>query len=246
MSASSSPTLAPLTPSAQARFIATVDLPTPPFPEATAITCLTPGSIWSGRRPLEAERTLAVIFKSTAVTPGRSPTSFLAMVWKRSRTGQAGVVSSNVKLTFPSPPMTRSWIAASTPRICSEVGGPSGPLLSTEDHRRAHGEHPEQHQERHHDRARAGSGDNGLSRGPPDTHLPPPCHQRRGDADEREHPQREPYQRPARRAGGDDCDEERNQQDELEDREIPIRLMEAAQRECRLRTVPGHQRHQGG
>ena len=44
MSASSSPTLSPLCASATARFTATVDLPTPPLPEATAITAFTSGS----------------------------------------------------------------------------------------------------------------------------------------------------------------------------------------------------------
>src|ERR1700694_2841070 len=77
------------------------------------------------------------------------------MVWKRSRTGQAGVVSSKVKLTRPSAPITRSlimprlttsrprsgsWIAESTARISAELGG----LLGTEDHRRAQREHTDQ------------------------------------------------------------------------------------------------------
>src|SRR5262245_8266044 len=44
MSASISPTLWPAMCSASARLAATVDLPTPPFPLATAITCFTPGS----------------------------------------------------------------------------------------------------------------------------------------------------------------------------------------------------------
>src|SRR6266851_1993516 len=186
MSASSSPTFAPLMPSAHARLIATVDLPTPPFPDATAIACLTPGMTWFGCRRLKAERTLAVIFKSTAVTPGRSPTSLLAIVWKRSRTGQAGVVSSNVKLTRPSPAMTRSliiprlttsrprsgsWIADSTVRTCSELGGP---LLSTEDHRRAQCEHAEQNEDRDHQRVGARARDDGRSaRGKSsDAHVP--------------------------------------------------------------------------
>src|ERR1700682_6216414 len=157
MSASSSPTLAPLRLKAQARLMATVDFPTPPFPEATAIACLTPGMTWFGCGRLKADRTLAVIFRSTAVTPGRSPTSLLAIVWKRSRTGQAGVVSSKVKLTRPSAPMTRSlimprlttsrprsgsWIADRTDRTWSELGG--AVLLSTEDHRCAQRQHPEQ------------------------------------------------------------------------------------------------------
>src|SRR3981189_3748152 len=169
MSASSSPTLAPLTPNAHARLIATVDLPTPPLPEATAITCLTPGNIWSGRRPLKAGRTLAVILRSTAVTPGRSPPRLLAMDWKRSRTGQAGVVSSNVKLTFPSAPMTRSlimprlttsrprsgsWMADRTASTWSEVGGV---LLGTEDHRRSQRKHSYQDDGGHDHRVDAGA-----------------------------------------------------------------------------------------
>src|SRR5258708_19585381 len=86
-----------------------------------------------------------------------SGTSFCANVWKRSLTGQAGVVSSNVKLTRPSPPMTRSLImprlttsrprsgsciADSTDRIWPGLG--ELPLLGTADHRRPQDEHPEQ------------------------------------------------------------------------------------------------------
>ena len=43
MSASTSPTLAPVSRSARARFTATVDFPTPPFPEDTAMVCFTSG-----------------------------------------------------------------------------------------------------------------------------------------------------------------------------------------------------------
>src|SRR3712207_289483 len=43
MSQSSTPTLSPWPRSARARLQAVVDLPTPPLPEATAITCFTPG-----------------------------------------------------------------------------------------------------------------------------------------------------------------------------------------------------------
>src|SRR6187200_738384 len=43
MSASISPTRWPCRCSATARLAATVDLPTPPLPLATAITCFTPG-----------------------------------------------------------------------------------------------------------------------------------------------------------------------------------------------------------
>src|SRR5450759_3775171 len=195
MSASSSPTLAPLMRRAQARLIATVDLPTPPFPDATAIACLTPGMPCFGCRPLKAGRTLAVIFRSTAVTPGRSATSLCAMVWKRSLTGQAGVVSSKMKLTRPSALMTRSlimprlttsrprsgsWIAASTASTWSELGG--FPLLGTEDHRRPQGEHPEQDEEGHDKRVGACVGDDRRASGGTDAHVTPRHHQRRPDA----------------------------------------------------------------
>jgi hypothetical protein len=43
MSASSSPTRAPVRASATARFALIVDFPTPPFPDATATTFRTPG-----------------------------------------------------------------------------------------------------------------------------------------------------------------------------------------------------------
>ena len=44
MSASMRPTLAPFLAKAAAKLTATVDLPTPPFPDATAIIFLTPDS----------------------------------------------------------------------------------------------------------------------------------------------------------------------------------------------------------
>src|SRR3954462_811221 len=43
MSASSTPILSPCARSARARLQAVVDLPTPPLPDATAMTCVTPG-----------------------------------------------------------------------------------------------------------------------------------------------------------------------------------------------------------
>src|SRR2546425_13008143 len=195
MSASSSPTRAPLMPRAQARLIATVDFPTPPFPEAMAIACLTPGRTWFGCRPLKAERTLAVIFRSTAVTPGRSATSFRAIVWNRSRTGQAGVVSSNVKLTRPSAAMPRSliiprlttsrprsgsWIAERTPRTCSGLGGP---LLGTEDHRSAQRQYPEQAEDGDDQGVRAGAGDDRRTAGRKSTDAPVPPRRHQGRAD---------------------------------------------------------------
>src|SRR6266851_2208075 len=170
MSASSRPTRAPESWSDAARLTATVDLPTPPLPDPTAITCLTPGMAASWPRPLNAARTLAVIFRSTAVTPGMSETSCRASVWKRSRTGHAGVVSSNVKLTWPalsiasslimprlttSRPRSGSLIADRTSRTCS--------LLGTEYHRRSHRQDADQDQNRHHDGVEANSGDGGRA-----------------------------------------------------------------------------------
>src|SRR6266852_9565774 len=116
---------------------ATVDLPTPPFPDAIAIVCLTPGRISEGFGRMNAGRTLAVIRTSTSATPGMSPTRSWAWVLKRSRTGHAGVVSSKVKLTLPcgvtssslimprlttSRPRSGSLILPNASRTCCEVG----------------------------------------------------------------------------------------------------------------------------
>src|SRR5207302_1529521 len=137
MSASSNPTEAPLLRSAAARLTATVDLPTPPLPDATAIVCLTPGKISEGLGRMKAGRTLAVMRTSTPVTPGSSPTASSACDLKRSRTGHAGVVSSKVKVTLPSAltssslimprlttsrPRSGSLMCPSTSRTCCEVG----------------------------------------------------------------------------------------------------------------------------
>src|SRR5579859_4642888 len=164
MSASRSPTFAPDRRSDAARLTATVDLPTPPLPEPTAMACFTPGITCSGERPPNAARTLAVILRSTAVTPGRPPTSSRAIDWKRSRTGHAGVVSSNTKLTRPesltrrslimprlttSRPRSGSWIADSTASTWSVLGTWAWlPLLGTEDYGRPHGQHRQQDQDR--------------------------------------------------------------------------------------------------
>src|SRR5262245_10104445 len=51
MSASIRPTFLPAICSASARFAATVDLPTPPLPLATARTCFTPGRFSFGAGP---------------------------------------------------------------------------------------------------------------------------------------------------------------------------------------------------
>src|ERR1700716_997659 len=173
MSASSTPTLAPERLSPAARFTATVDLPTPPLPDATAIVCLIPGIAMPWGPAANDTGTLAVILSSTAVTPGRDSTISWAIVWKRSRTGQAGVVSSKVKLTRPSAATTRSliiprlttsrprsgsWIAESACRIWSVLGDdirrPSE--LGAENDCRAQSQHS--HQDDHPDQGRIWNG----------------------------------------------------------------------------------------
>src|SRR5438270_14001884 len=164
MSASSSPTLAPCARSETARLTATVDLPTPPLPDPIARTCLTPGMARSRGWPPKADFTLAVMRTSTAVTPGRRPTRSRAIVLNLSRTGQAGVVSSNVYATRPLSLMARalimprlttsrwrsgSWIERRAARTCSAFGGSTRvELLATEDDSRSQGEHADEHQHR--------------------------------------------------------------------------------------------------
>src|SRR5437588_12947796 len=61
MSASSRPTACPSDCRARARLVATVDLPTPPLPLATATTCLTPGrEIFGGGPPWGCMRVLRI------------------------------------------------------------------------------------------------------------------------------------------------------------------------------------------
>src|SRR2546426_7321172 len=161
MSASRSPTFAPESWREAARLTAMVDLPTPPFPEPTAITCFTPGTVLSREPPLNAARTLDVILRSTAVTPGRLPTSSWAWVWKRSRTGQAGVVSSKAKLTRPVSLIAKSLImpklTTSRPRsgsLIADRAASTSALLGTEDHRGPDGQYREQDKGRDRSRLR--------------------------------------------------------------------------------------------
>ena len=84
MSASTSPTLAPVSRSARARLTATVDFPTPPFPEDTAMVCFTsgmrgsagglggPGTAWVLDDPMAT---------LTPETPGTWPTTLRAWLW---------------------------------------------------------------------------------------------------------------------------------------------------------------------
>src|SRR3954453_6472413 len=87
------PPVAPSAAGAAARFVLTVDFPTPPLPAATAMMFLTPGRRgfdgWLGR-----PTTRAVSFTSTAAMPGNLPTAVSIDRAITSRDGQAGVLSS--------------------------------------------------------------------------------------------------------------------------------------------------------
>ncbi len=97
MSASRSPTRAPCPDSARARFTATVDLPTPPLLEATAMMFFTPFTGW-GPTPRVA-CTSALMSTVTPFTPGTPATASSAHFWSSPRMGQAGVVRTNLKVT---------------------------------------------------------------------------------------------------------------------------------------------------
>src|SRR5438046_18521 len=242
MSASSRPTRAPDSWSEAARLTATVDFPTPPLPEPTAITCLTPG-IAGSRWPLKAGRTLAVISRSTAVTPGISATSCRARVWNRSRTGHAGVVSSKVKLTRPDSSTVRFLImprlTTSRPRsgsLIAERTDRTSSLLGTEDHRSPQRKHRQQHDDGHDGRLHRHWGRHGFTRrghmrGTAKTEER--CH----DAGEGHDPQRDPRQDASGPSRQSHCDEERDQERELQDREVPVCDAKARQADPGLRAI---------
>src|SRR6266545_93523 len=95
MSASIRPTERPCMWRAIARFAATVDLPTPPLPLATAITCFTPGSdnfcgicgfmvyllASGGRKPPVVNR-LVVLWRTGGLRP---PLAFAQLAKERER-----------------------------------------------------------------------------------------------------------------------------------------------------------------
>ncbi len=101
-SASITPTAAPDSRSASARFTAVVLFPTPPLPEATAIAFRTPGRI-SGCAPAERSRprVFEVIVTWTFSTPSSASTRSRAAFSNSALTGQAGVVSSIANETLP-------------------------------------------------------------------------------------------------------------------------------------------------
>src|SRR5579859_3817863 len=150
MSASSTPTLCPAAASAAARFTVTDDLPTPPFPLATAYTRVSElgsanGMARSGRpprsRPCSSRRCSSLITSrctSTPDTPGTAVTAAVTSLVMVSRSGQPATVRYTSTRTLPAGPtstlftMPRSVMGrrisgsltlASAAVTCSAVGG---------------------------------------------------------------------------------------------------------------------------
>jgi hypothetical protein len=116
MSQSTTATLWPWAASAAARLTVTDDLPTPPLPEATAITRVVESSPQNDgffsaacarpprRRVTMAWRCSSVIVPrrtSTPVTPGMGETAAVTSLVMRSRRGQPAMVSSTSTITTP-------------------------------------------------------------------------------------------------------------------------------------------------
>src|SRR6266851_2218536 len=113
MSASSTPTVRPLLASAAARLTVTEDLPTPPLPDAMAITRVVDGISVTGASSRAFQRALAIsaLFSSapispmstlTPVTPGRLPTRASTSLRSWVRSGQPAMVRATVTVTVPS------------------------------------------------------------------------------------------------------------------------------------------------
>jgi hypothetical protein len=123
MSASSRPTRAPSRARLTARFTATVDLPTPPLPDATAIVFRTPG-MRSAAGPPKVRFTLLAQSTRTVVAPSGMSASPMSLSIVALR-GHAGVVSSTVRsttlpsivtlLTMPSDTRSRPISGSLTP-----------------------------------------------------------------------------------------------------------------------------------
>src|SRR5947209_4824558 len=248
MSASSTPTLAPESCSDAARLTAMVDLPTPPFPDATATMCFTPGIAPVRAPPLNGVRTFAVILRSTAVTPGRPLTRSCASAWKRSRTGQAGVVSSKVKLTLPSSVIARSLImprlTTSRPRsgsLIADSTARTSSLLGTEDHRSPQCNDAQENEERDNDCVQADTAYDGRAPRGLDPEVSAGLDQRGGDTNDRDGPKRQPRQDARKVSGRADRDEEHDDQQELQRREVTVGLVQAADAVGGFRTVTHQQ-----
>ena len=123
-SASSTPTVAPLARKQRARLMAVVLLPTPPFPEATAIVLRTPGSTFASEAGTLV-RVWEVIVTSTEDTPSRAWTRSRALRSNSAFTGQAGVVSSMSKATSP-PSMRMFFTKPSSTMLLLKSGSTIG------------------------------------------------------------------------------------------------------------------------
>src|SRR4051794_38470149 len=93
-SVSNRPTAAPAFASDTAILTATVDLPTPPLPEATAIVFFTPGIGCASERPPELARTRDDHLKLISPTSGSTDSASRISSAIFPRSGHAGVVSS--------------------------------------------------------------------------------------------------------------------------------------------------------
>ena len=132
MSASSMPTFSPRSRKPSAKLTAVVDLPTPPFPEATAMTASTPGipgcvlsagwaarwawtAVWAGCGPRAAEPGLrsAVNATSADCTPGIARTASSAALRTGSHLFTAAASTVSEKKTFPSETTTSESTRAS-------------------------------------------------------------------------------------------------------------------------------------
>src|SRR5687767_6438231 len=109
MSASRMPTLAPSAASANARFTETVDLPTPPLPEATAIRFLTPVTSLA---PFWAlwDSILEETFTVTPDTPDKATTISRTIDASLSLKPAAGYPSAMSTVTAPS--LTATFLMA--------------------------------------------------------------------------------------------------------------------------------------
>ncbi len=134
MSASSTPTESPFAFSASARLAATVDLPTPPLPEATATIARTPGrqrafaaaacrragagpcpgAPRAGRGSPPGGRASAVSTAVTDSTPGSASTAASAALRSGSRRGPRSGSTSIAKPTLPSRTTTPDTIPSET------------------------------------------------------------------------------------------------------------------------------------
>ena len=99
---------------ASARFTATVDLPTPPLPLATAMVCFTPGIGAFAGIDLAFGASTSVS-TDTSETPGMEATAFMALVSASFLCEQAVPVNTILKLTLP-PSIFKSLIILSVTR----------------------------------------------------------------------------------------------------------------------------------